>query len=156
MKKLLITYVLLFFSVIGSVFTLALLPVAYGADTGQANLIFHMALSNQGAVEVHATVENTGGFSIDRGYIVISSRDAQCKSNGDVLQPFFNIPVGGRIPVVITLPSGSSGYLVTSFQAFDSFNFPVLTHDETAKIIKEREADTRRKCELNRGVVAEK
>ncbi|MGL6627660.1 hypothetical protein [Aeromonas jandaei] len=135
---------------------LTLSPVTYGAESGKANLVFHMALSNQQTAEVHATVENAGGIPIDRGYIVVSGRNALCQSNGDVLQSFSHIPVGGKIPVKIKLPSGSSGYLVTAFQAFDDFSFPISTHDNTAKIIKEREADERRECEKNRGAASTK
>ena len=152
-KRVNIIFATCFYTLFGLVL-LAMPHVANAEENGEVSLVFHMALSNQKLVEVHATVANTGSVPIDRGYIVVSGRDAQCKSSGDVLQPFSNIPVGGKIAVVITLTSGSSGYFVTSLQAFDDFDFPVATHDNTAEIIKGRLAGMRSECEKSRGVTS--
>ncbi|WP_421220734.1 hypothetical protein [Aeromonas jandaei] len=131
-----------------------LLAVVWGqseaAALPQAHLTFHLAISDGERAEVKATVENKGGQMIHRGYIVISAYDAQCRSTGDILQPFSELPAGKSSTVTIPLPFGSQGYHVTAFKTFDSFNFATPAVDDTVALLAGRTGEIKAQCEEKR------
>ncbi|WP_047681697.1 MULTISPECIES: hypothetical protein [Xenorhabdus] len=117
---------------------------------GETHLLFHMGLGANGKFFVGGTLQNKGDQPVAGGYLAILPLNIQCEPQSLIVYSFDSLAPEEkktfRIPVDIPL----SSYHLMGFVAYDDMGFSLPTVDETAKIIKDREPNERKACQLAR------
>lgn len=126
---------------------LFILPVL---ASGQAYLTFHMGAGANNQFFVGGTVENRGDEPIARAYVSILPVNERCELLPLAWQEFGPIPAHGKMEFRVPMSSELSRYRLAGFAAFDDMGFALPSVDETADIIKAREAKERETCQTKR------
>ncbi|MCG3469284.1 membrane-associated Zn-dependent protease 1 [Xenorhabdus bovienii] len=117
---------------------------------GEAHLLFHMGLGANGKFFVGGTLENKGDKPVAGGYLAVLPLNTKCEPQAPTVQSFESLAPGERKEFRIPVNTQLSGYRLIGFGAYDDMGFALPTVDETAKVIKDREPDERKACQLAR------
>ncbi|CDL86141.1 hypothetical protein [Xenorhabdus cabanillasii] len=118
---------------------------------GEAHLLFHMGLGANGKFFVGGTLQNKGDQPVAGGYLAILPLNIKCEPQSLIVYSFDSLAPEEKKEFRIPVDIPPSSYHLMGFVAYDDMGFSLPAVDETANIIKDREPNERKACQLARG-----
>lgn len=141
-------YKVVFYYLFGMVFSAGYSMQIFAA--GELHLKFHIGGAVGNESFIGGTLVNTGDAPVAHGYVVVTLLDGQCHPLKSVLQSFYGITAGEQKDFRIPISGGLKRYRLSSIKGFDDAGFELISVDDNAHILQDRESWEREDCAKTR------
>lgn len=114
-----------------------------------------MGLGANGTYEIGGTINNDSAENVFNSAITYITIDADCKPGNASVANLGEIKSHSSLEFRIPVEGVLSSYRILSVSAWDAVGIPLKVDDNTAGIIREREAEFKKQCLMKHGLTHE-